>query len=53
MIRLTAQGEALCRRSWEKMKTRMDGMTVGLSEAELNEMDRLLDVVYRNLEAAD
>ena len=53
MVRLTPQGEALCRRSWEKMKTRMDGMTAGLSEAELGEMDRLLDVVYRNLEAAD
>ena len=53
MIRLTPQGEELCSRSWEKMKARMDGMTAGLSEEELSELDRLLDVVYRNLEAAD
>ena len=53
MIRLTPQGEELCRRSWEKMKTRMAGMTAGLSEDELAELDRLLDVVYRNIEAAE
>ena len=53
LIRLTDQGEALCRRSWEKMKARMDGMTAGLSEEELSELDRLLDIVYRNVEAAD
>ena len=53
LIRLTPQGEELCRRSWEKMKTRMAGMTAGLSEDELVELDRLLDVVYRNIEAAE
>ena len=53
LIRLTPQGEELCRRSWEKMKTRMAGMTAGLSEDELAELDRLLDVVYRNIEAAE
>ena len=53
LIRLTPQGEALCRRSWEKMKGRMDALTGGLSEEELSELDRLLDLVYRNLEAAD
>ena len=53
LIRLTPQGEELCRRSWEKMKTRMDGMTAGLSQEDLSELDRLLDVVYRNIEAAD
>ena len=53
LIRLTPQGEELCRRSWEKMKTRMAGLTAGLSEDELAELDRLLDVVHRNIEAAE
>ena len=53
MIRLTPQGEALCRRSWEKMKARGERMTAGLSEAELAELDRLLDVVYNNIESGD
>lgn len=53
LIRLTPQGEALCRRSWEKMKARMNAMTAGLSQEDLSELDRLLDVVYRNLEAAE
>ena len=53
LIRLTPQGEELCRRSWEKMKRRMDAMTVGLSEEDIEELVRLLDVVYRNIEAAD
>ena len=53
LIRLTPQGEELCRRSWEKMKGRMDALTAGLSEEEISELDRLLDVVYQNLEAAD
>ena len=53
LIRLTPQGEELCRRSWEKMRGRMDALTVGLSEEDLAELDRLLDVVYRNIEAAD
>ncbi|MBR6115667.1 MAG: MarR family transcriptional regulator [Oscillospiraceae bacterium] len=53
MIRLTPQGEALCKRSWEKMKARGERMTAGLSEEELAELDRLLDIVYRNIEAAD
>ena len=53
LIRLTPQGEELCRRSWEKMRGRIDVMTVGLSEEDLAELDRLLDVVYRNIEAAD
>ena len=53
LIRLTPQGEELCRRSWEKMKTRMASMTAGLSENELTELDRLLDLVYRNIEAAE
>ena len=53
MIRLTEQGEALCRRSWERMKKRGDRLTAGLSEAELFELDRLLDVVYRNIESSD
>lgn len=53
LIRLTPQGEALCRRSWEKMKARMNAMTAGLTEEDLSELDRLLDLVYRNLEAAE
>ena len=53
LIRLTPQGEALCRRSWEKMKSRMNAMTAGLSEEDLSELVRLLDVVYRNIEAAE
>ena len=53
LIRLTPQGEELCRRSWEKMKRRMDALTGGLSESDLSELDRLLDIVLRNIEAAD
>ena len=53
MLRLTEQGEELCRRSWEKMKARGDRMTAGLSEEDLSELDRLLDIVYRNIEEAD
>ena len=53
LIRLTPQGEELCSRSWEKMKKRIRAMTEGLSREELEELDRLLDIVYRNLEAAD
>lgn len=53
LIRLTPQGEELCRRSWEKMKRRMEAMTVGLSETDIDELCRLLDVVHRNIEAAD
>ena len=53
MIRLTPQGEALCRRSWEKMQTRTRAMTAGLSPEELEELDRMLDVVYRNIEASE
>ena len=53
MLRLTPQGEALCRRSWERMKARSDRMTVGLSEADLTELDRLLDMVYKNLESGE
>ena len=53
LIRLTQQGEELCRRSWEKMKSRMNAMTAGLSEEDLSELVRLLDVVYRNIEAAE
>lgn len=53
LIRLTPQGEELCRRSWEKMKGRMNALTDGLSEPDLEELDRLLDIVLRNIEAAD
>ena len=53
MIRLTPQGEELCARSWEKMKKRIQAMTAGLSPEELEELDRLLDVVYRNIEASE
>ena len=53
MIRLTTQGEELCRRSWEKMKGRGARMTAGLSQKELAELDRLLDIVYRNIEDGD
>lgn len=53
LIRLTPQGEELCRRSWEKMKKRSESMTAGLSPEELEELDRLLDVVYRNIEASE
>ena len=53
MIRLTPQGEELCRRSWEKMKERGKHMTAGLSQEELEELDRLLDIVYRNIEDGD
>ena len=53
MIRLTPQGEALCQRSWEKIKDRGRRMTAGLSEEELAELDRLLDVVYRNIAEGD
>ena len=53
MLRLTEQGEGICRRSWEKMKERGERMTAGLSQEDLNELDRLLDVVYNNLESGD
>ena len=53
MLRLTEQGEEICRRSWEKMKERGANMTAGLSQEELDELDRLLDVVYRNIESGD
>ena len=53
MIRLTPEGEALCRRSWEKMQARTACMTAGLSEEELAELDRMLDVIHRNIEAMD
>ena len=53
LIRLTPQGEELCKRSWEKMKDRGERMTAGLSEEDLAELDRLLDVVYRNIEEGD
>ena len=53
LIRLTPQGEELCARSWEKMKKRIQAMTAGLSPEELEELDRLLDVVYRNIEASE
>ncbi len=53
MLRLTDQGEELCRRSWEKMKARGDRMTAGLTEEELAELDRLLDIVYHNIEEGD
>ena len=53
MLRLTPQGEELCARSWEKMKKRIQAMTAGLSPEELEELDRLLDVVYRNIEASE
>ena len=53
MIRLTPQGEELCSRSWEKMKKRTRAMTAGLSPEELEELDRMLDVVYRNIEASE
>jgi len=53
MLHLTPQGEELCRRSWEKMKARGARMTEGLSEEELAELDRLLDIVYQNVERGD
>lgn len=53
MIRLTPEGEALCKRSWEKMKERTERMTAGLTEEELAELERMLDVIYRNIEAMD
>ena len=53
LIRLTPQGEELCRRSWEKMKSRAAGMTAGISEEELAELERLLEIVYHNIEAAE
>lgn len=53
LIRLTPQGEELCRRSWEKMKKRSESMTAGIGLEELETLNRLLDVVYQNLEAAD
>ena len=52
-IRLTERGEELCRRSWEKMKSRFAVMTDGLSPEECVQLDRLLDVVYRNIEAVE
>ena len=51
MLRLTEQGEDICRRSWEKMKERNTHMTAGISPEELDELNRLLDIVYRNLES--
>ena len=53
MLRLTEQGEELCRRSWEAMKRRAAKMVDGISPEELAELDRLLDVVYRNLEEVE
>ena len=53
MLRLTEQGEGICRRSWEKMKDRSERMTAGLSQKDLEDLDRLLDIVYNNLESGD
>ena len=53
LIRLTPEGEALCKRSWEKMHARTEHMTTGLSEEEIAELERMLDVIYRNIEAMD
>jgi hypothetical protein len=53
MLRLTGQGEEICRRSWEKMKERGDRMKAGLSEKDLEDLDHLLDIVYNNLESGD
>ncbi len=52
-IRLTPQGEELCRRSWEKMKRRSDSMTAGFTPEELSTLYALLGRVYRNVDAAD
>ena len=53
MLRLTAQGEEICRHSWDRMKARGDRMTAGLTREDLDTLDRLLDIVYGNLESGD
>ena len=53
LIRLAEQGLTLSRRSVEKLKRRQAQMVRGLSEAEQAELERLLDVVYRNLQNED
>ncbi len=50
LIRLTEQGLVLSRRAVDKLKAHGAQMVAGLTDAEQAELERLLGVVYRNLQ---
>lgn len=53
MIRLTAKGLELSQRSHEKMVRRQQEMIAGLTPEELEELNRLLDKIYQNIQKSE
>ena len=50
LIQLTPKGRELAEQSRQKMRSRTEQMLSGLSGEEMEELNRLLDTVYQNLQ---